>query len=113
MFSEVIKLIGYAVFIAGILWINRVFITDTDLRKWLLKSFEEDTGKTSGRSLSAFLCTVSLVTGWFISIYYSKDHTAPEYYFWGLLSLIGGLYGIKEVGRIVKTRQKKKDDNNL
>ena len=98
-FQPYIKYILYAMSIAGFLWVNKIFITDPVLRKWLLQSFESDNGRASGKSLSAFACTSALILGWFISIHYSKDHIAPEYYFWGILSLVGGLYGIKEVGK--------------
>lgn len=94
------KYILYAISILGFLWVNKIFITDPELRKWLLQSFE-DNGKASGKSLSAFACTSAIVIGWFISIHYSEHHIAPEYYFWGLLSLVGGLYGIKEVGKVM------------
>lgn len=94
------KYILYLISILGFLWVNRIFITDPALRKWLMVSFEDENGRTSSKNLSAFACTLSIIVGWFISIHYSQNHIAPEYYFWGLLSLICGLYGIKEIGRV-------------
>lgn len=104
-FQPYIKYILYLITIIGFLWINKIFIKDPELRKWLMQSFEDDaTKRASGRSLSAFACTSALLMGWGIAIHYGENHTAPEYFFWGLLSLIGGLYGIKEVGKVMTTK---------
>lgn len=94
----------YLVAIIGVLYVNKIFLTDPDLRQWILQSFEDDNGRASGKALSAFACTFAIVTGWFIAMHYGDHHLAPEYYFIGLLSYAGGLYGIKELGRVMNTK---------
>lgn len=104
-YAYLTKYILYLILILGFLWTNRIFVQNLELRRWLMQSFEDDTtGRASGKSLSAFICTTGLLVGWFISIHYGEDHVAPEYYFWGLLGLITSLYGIKEVGKVLNTK---------
>lgn len=100
-----LKYVIYLILGIGFLYTNRIFIADPDLRRWLMQSFEEPTtGKASGKSLSAFVCTFGLMIGWLIAIHYGENHIAPEYYFWGILGLITSLYGIREVGKVMNTK---------
>ncbi len=99
-FAPYYKYILFLILILGFLWVNRIFITDKELRGLLIESFQDETQRISGKSISAFVCVSSLIMGWFISILYSERHIPPEYQWWLLLSLISGLYGIKEVGKI-------------
>lgn len=103
-FRPYIKYILYLISIAGFLWVNKIFITNPELRKWLMQSFEDENGRTSGKAFSGFTCTTAVVVGWFIAVHYGKDHTAPEYYFWGMIGLVTSLYGIKEVGKVMTTK---------
>lgn len=98
-----LKYILYLILIIGFLIINKIFVTNPELRKWIMQSFEEN-GRCSGKSLSAFLCTTAVMIGWFIAIHYGDRHTAPEYYFWGIIGLITSLYGIREVGKVMTTK---------
>jgi hypothetical protein len=101
-----LKYILYLIAIIAVVWVNRKLLTDPQLRKWLMGSFEEaNTHKASGKSLSAFIFCVVIALATLISIHYSKDHIIPEFIFWGVLGLITSLYGIKEVGRMVSGKQ--------
>ena len=102
-----LKYILYLIAIIGFLWVNKIFVTDPVLRAWLMASFEETVdgkNKTSGKAFSAFAVTCALVIGWFIAIHYGAKHLAPEYYFFGMLSYAGGMYGMKEVGKVMTTK---------
>lgn len=94
----------YLVAIIGVLSVNWMFIRDKELRAWIMTSMEDSEGRASGKALSAFVCTFAIVVGWFIAMHYGESHLAPEYYFVGLLSYAGGLYGIKEIGKVMNTK---------
>lgn len=106
-----LKYILYAISILGFLWVNKIFITNPELRKWLMQSFEDENGRTSGKAFSAFTCTSAVVIGYFIAVHYGENHTAPEYYFWGMIGLVTSLYGIKEVGKVMTTYSANKYSN--
>jgi hypothetical protein len=53
-------------------------------------------GKTSGKSLTAFVCVCLVIVSVISAIIFSNG-ILPEYFWWGLLSLIGGLFGLKTV----------------
>ncbi len=95
------KYIVALIFIAGFLWVNKIVITNQELRPLFIQSFQDESGRISGKSISAFVCVASVLFAWFVAILYSKDHIAPEYFFWGVLGLITSLYGIKEVGKVM------------
>ncbi len=96
--------IPYALAIIALIIIVIHIMRDSRLVKFFMESASDETGRASGKSLTAFAFSFCLVVGWFVSIDSSPDHTAPEYYFWGLVSLICSLYGIKEVGRVVSIK---------
>lgn len=106
-----LKYILYLILISGFLYINKIFVTDLKLRSWIMQSMEEN-GRASGKSLSAFICTFGVMTGWFIAIHYGDKHTAPEYYFWGIVGLITSLYGIREVGKVMTTKYSANSNGN-
>lgn len=98
------KYILFLIFIIGFIWANKIFIENETLRPLLIQSFEDETGRISGKSISAFVCVIAVIMGWFIAILSSPKHEAPEYYFWGILGLISALYGIKEIGRVATSK---------
>lgn len=77
------------------LYINRIFIKDPILRKWLMASFEERDGKASGKSITAFIFAKLIAFATLVAIIYAPNHLLPEYFLTGLLLFIGGLYGVK------------------
>lgn len=103
-FVPYMKYILFLILIIGFLWVNKIFVTNETLRPLLIQSFEDENGRISGKSISAFVCVIAVIMGWFIAILYSPTHEAPEYYFWGILGLISALYGIKEIGRVATSK---------
>jgi len=79
------------------LYINRMFVKDPNLRKWLMASFEEKDGRASGKSLSGFVFSQLIAFATLVAIVYTPDHLLPEYYLISLLTYIASLYGIKMV----------------
>jgi hypothetical protein len=43
-----------------------------------------------------------MLSGFFVSMYYSEEHTPPDWYVETLAFLIGSFYGMKEVGKFAK-----------
>ena len=76
------------------LHINKIFIKDPILRAWMMKSFEED-GKTSGKSITAFVFVKLIAFATLTAIIYSNQHILPEFFLISLLSFVASLYGIK------------------
>lgn len=79
----------------------KIIMTDT-LLDFVKKSLCGEDGKPSGRSIAGFVCINSLVVGFFVSMYYAKDHCAPEWYVWCLAALVSSFYGLKEIGKFAK-----------
>ena len=75
------------------------------LLEFFKKSLCDDRGKPSGRSIAGFACINSMLAGFFVSMYYAKDHTPPDWYVWTLATLIGSFYGLKELGKFAKGGQ--------
>lgn len=73
------------------------------LLRFVIQSMTTD-GKPDSKKMSGFVLVMSLVLGFFIAIYYSKDHSAPEYYVWCIAMLITSFYGIREVSRFVTSK---------
>jgi hypothetical protein len=98
-----LKYILYLIAILGVILSMRRALNDEKFRRWLMGSFEEagSQHKASGKSLSAFMFCAVITLSALISIHYSENHIIPEFIFWGIISLICGLYGIKEVGRVM------------
>lgn len=67
-------------------------------------AFEDENGRTSSKNLSAFACVLAIVSGFFISIHFAKDHVAPDFYVYVIAGLITSLYAVKEVGRFMNTK---------
>lgn len=95
------KYILFLFTIIGFLWVNRIFVTNPALRPLLIESFQDESKRVSGKSLSAFACVASLLLAFFITILYDKNHQPPEYMVWVLAGLITSFYGIKEVGKVM------------
>jgi hypothetical protein len=101
-FKEVIEILHpywkYIIFIAymiGFLVVNKIFVTDPILRKWLIASLEETPGKSSGKSITAFIFSKLIVISTLAAILYAPGHLLPDYFLISLLTFVGGLYGIK------------------
>lgn len=90
-----LKWIAIAAYGVIFLYINRMFIKDPVLRKWLMASLEERDGKASGKSLSGFVLIQVLVFSSIVAIIYSPYHVLPEFMFISILTFVGSLYGIK------------------
>ena len=90
-------LIGFAFIYA----VYKIITTDS-LLNFVKKSLCGEDGKPSGRSIAGFACINSLIVGFFVSIYYAKDHCAPEWYVWCLAALVSSFYGLKELGKFAK-----------
>ncbi len=90
------KYIIFIVYMGGFLWINKIFISDPVLRKWLIQSFQETPdGGASGKSITAFIFSKLIVIATLAAILYSPNHILPDSLFWGILTFVGSLYGIK------------------
>ncbi len=77
------------------LYINRMFLKDPALRKWLMASLEEKDGRASGKSLSGFIFSKLIAFATLTAIIYSPNHILPEFFLISLLTYIASLYGIK------------------
>lgn len=77
------------------LYVNRIFVKDPILRKWLMASFEERDGKASGKSITSFVFAKLIAFATIIAIIYAPNHLLPEYFLISLLTFVGGLYGVK------------------
>lgn len=77
------------------LYINKIIIKDPILRKWILSSFEESSGKASGKSITAFVFAKLIAFSTLVAIIYAPDHLLPEYFLISMLTFIASLYGIK------------------
>lgn len=99
--EKYLNVIPYALAVIALFIVARKIYFDKELRKFFMQSASDENNQASGKSLTAFALTFCIVVGWFIAIHYSDHHVAPEWYFWGIVSLVAGLYGIKEVGKVV------------
>ncbi len=88
-----------AMYGAMFLYINRMFIKDPVLRKWVMASFEETPNRSSGKSFASFVFTKIIAFATVVAIVYSPLHILPEYFLISLLAFVGGLYGIKIAGK--------------
>lgn len=77
------------------LYINRMFINDPVLRKWILASFEEYEGRASGKAITSFVFSKLIAFATLVAILYAPDHILPEFFLISLLTFVGSLYGIK------------------
>lgn len=91
--------------LVGISFLLAVYFifTRDHLLKFVVGSMSTD-GKPDSKKLSGFVMVVSLVAGFFVSIYYAKDHLAPEFYVFTIAGLVASFYGIREVGRFVNNK---------
>ncbi len=87
------------IYLGCFLYINRMFIKDPVLRKWVLASFEETPGKSSGKSLTAFIFVHLVAFATFVAIMYSDKHLLPEYFLYAILGFVASIYGIKLAGK--------------
>ena len=76
------------------LYVNRIFIKDPVLRKWIMSSFEEN-NKASGKSITSFVFAKLTAFATLTAIVYSPNHILPEFFLISLLTFIASLYGIK------------------
>lgn len=90
------KVIILAIYGAILLYINKIFIKDPILRKWLMASFQETPNSgASGKSLTGFLFAQLISFATIVAIMYSDKHILPDSMYQSLLVLIGSIYGIK------------------
>lgn len=89
--------------------VNYYFISKPELRVWWLRSFEEESGKPSGKALSVYALINFLIFALLLAVIEAKNHILPKYMFEGLLMLIGSLYVTKAAPSIFG---KKKDQNS-
>lgn len=99
-----LKYILYLIAIIGFLRVNKIFLYDPKMRAWLMVGFEDEHGRTNTKLIAAFTTIMCILLGWFISIHFSPNHTPPEWYFIGLISLISTLYAIKETGKVMTAK---------
>jgi hypothetical protein len=90
-----LRWIMLAMYGAMFLYVNRLFINDPVLRKWILASFEEHEGRASGKSITSFVFAKLIAFSTVVAIVYAPNHLLPEYFLISLLTFVGGLYGIK------------------
>lgn len=90
-----LKWIAIATYGVIFLYINRMFIKDPVLRKWLMASLEERDGKASGKSITSFVFAKLIAISTITAIIYAPNHLLPEYFLISLLTFVGGLYGVK------------------
>jgi len=95
IFHPYLRWLILAMYGAMFLYINRIFINDPILRKWIMASFEENEGKASGKSITSFIFAKLIAFATVVAIIYSPNHLLPEYFLISLLTFVGGLYGIK------------------
>jgi hypothetical protein len=95
IFHPYLRWIMLAIYGLMFLYVNRIFIKDPILRKWIMASFEERDGKASGKSITAFVFAKLIAFATLTAIIYAPNHLLPEYFLTGLLIFIGGLYGVK------------------
>lgn len=77
------------------LYVNRVFIKDPILRKWIIASFEEQEGRASGKAITSFVFAKLTAFATLTAIVYAPNHILPEFFLISLLTFIASLYGIK------------------
>ncbi len=77
------------------LYINRMFVKDPVLRKWVLSSFEEQNGRASGKAITSFVFSKLIAFSTMVAIVYAPNHLLPEYFLISLLTFVASLYGIK------------------
>jgi hypothetical protein len=76
---------------------------------WILQSFEENYGKTSGKALTAFASMALISLSVVVALVYSENHILPEFMWWGIISLIGGLFGLKLFSGNPENKRNKKN----
>jgi hypothetical protein len=96
IFHPYLKWVALVVYGLMFLYVNRIFIKDPILRKWLISSLQETKdGGASGKSLSGFVLVQIIVFSSIAAIIYSPYHVLPEFMFISILTFVGSLYGIK------------------
>lgn len=90
-----LKWVALVVYALMFLYVNRIFVKDPILRKWLMASLEERDGKASGKSITSFVFAKLIAISTVAAIIYSPAHLLPEYFLISLLTFVGGLYGVK------------------
>lgn len=95
VFHPYLRWIMIATYALMFLYVNRMFMKDPILRKWLMSSMEERDGRSSGKSLTGFVFVKLVAFATLCAIIYSPSHLLPEYYLISLLTFIGSLYGVK------------------
>lgn len=94
-----IKYVPFIIVGLAIVWAVYKIITTKHLLEFVKQSMCGENGKPSGRSIAGFACINAMLVGFFVSIYYAKDHTPPDWYVETLAFLIGSFYGMKEIGK--------------
>lgn len=83
-----------AYFLGSVLFYKKVF-GDPELKRFFLDSLREsNTGKASGKSLTAFLLSNIIGIATIIAVIYAPNHLLPEYFLISILTFVGSLYGI-------------------
>lgn len=106
MFSPYLRWVMLATYAGMFLYINRMFMTDPLLRRWLMASLEETPNRASGKSLTAFVFAKLIAFATMTAIVYSPQHLLPEYFLISLLTFIASVYGIKLAGKYFSGNEK-------
>jgi cadmium resistance protein CadD (predicted permease) len=80
--------------------------------KWFLRSFEENNGKTSGKSLTAFSSMGLVIISVIVALIFAENHVLPEFMFYGLIGTILTLLGVKTFFTTKVEVGNKKDEKN-
>jgi protein-S-isoprenylcysteine O-methyltransferase Ste14 len=108
LYELFVFLSGLFVFLTSIY----LFVKDVQFRKWLMASWEEENGRASGKSLTAFVMSALLLYVVIAAVNSSENKLIPEWMFWGIIILISSLYGIKLATKYTWFNNFKKDNIN-
>jgi len=96
-----IFLLVLAYFVGSVLFYRKIF-SDPELKKFFLDSLREsNTGKASGKSLTAFLLSNIVAVATIIAVIYAPNHILPEFFLISVLTFIASLYGISMASKYV------------
>ena len=98
------KYVDYLFAIFGFLFVNRMFVQDPKLRAWIMTAVEESEGRVSIKLCLGAVMGMSVSVGFFVAMHFAKDHAIPDYYLYAICSLIAGIFGIREAGKVMSTK---------
>lgn len=90
------------IYSVGSFFVYRKIFSDPELKKFFLDSLREsNTGKASGKSLTAFLLSNIIGFATIIAVIYAPHHLLPEYFLISILTFVASLYGISMASKYV------------